>query len=201
MTKDHRKIFALVLVIASVGASGCAHQVTFQDAHYQIGAKQQAANVVAVIDQATLNNKVEIRSWMAGIANGWEVEPGDMLKQVVDIELPQMFAAYEFSTNDKEPSGTGPGLILRFTIPNYTFSDFHANVSVAVMAKARAGRLLFEKTYSAEGDTQGGKMFWGGAFAMKSAIRQSSLDAYKKIFVQLRTDLEVQMSQQVVTSR
>ena len=32
-------------------------------------------------------------------------------------------------------------------------------------------------------------MFWGGAFGMKSAIRQSSRDAYKKIFAELRADL------------
>ena len=32
-------------------------------------------------------------------------------------------------------------------------------------------------------------MFWGGAFAMKSAMRQSSFDAYKKVFAELRSDL------------
>ena len=37
--------------------------------------------------------------------------------------------------------------------------------------------LIFDKSYRGEGDTQGGKMFWGGAFAMKSAIRQSSFEA------------------------
>jgi hypothetical protein len=37
--------------------------------------------------------------------------------------------------------------------------------------------------------SQGGKMFWGGAFAMKSAVRQSSFDALKKIFSALRQDL------------
>jgi hypothetical protein len=32
-------------------------------------------------------------------------------------------------------------------------------------------------------------MFWGGAFSMKSAIRQSSIEAYQKIFRQMREDL------------
>ncbi len=49
---------------------------------------------------------------------------------------------------------------------------------------------LLEKSYTKDGDTQGGKMFWGGAFAMKSAIRQSSYDAYKKVFADLRQDLK-----------
>jgi hypothetical protein len=190
MKATYRTARALVVLLMAVAATGCAHQVSFQDAKYETSAKQQAASVVAVIDQATLENKVEVRSFMTGIAHSWEAQPGDMLKQVADIELPQMFANYEFSNTAKEPRGTGPGLVLGFAVPSYTFADFHADVSVAVVAKARGGNVLFEKTYSAQGDTQGGKMFWGGAFAMKSAIRQSSLDAYKKIFAQLRTDLE-----------
>lgn len=190
MNAVYRALRAFLMVSVAIAATGCAHQVSFQDAEYVTGAKQQAASVVAVIDQATLENTVEIRSFMTGIANSWEVQPGDMLKQVVDIELPQMFASYEFSKKDKDPRGTGPGLVLAFTVPSYEFADFHATISVAVVAKGRSGNLLFEKTYSATGDTQGGKMFWGGAFAMKSAIRQSSLDAYKQIFAQLRTDLE-----------
>lgn len=94
-------------MLVAIAATGCAHQVSFQDAKYETGAKQQAASVVAVIDQATLENKVAIRSFMTGIANSWEVQPGDMLKQVVDIELPQMFANYEFSKPTKSRAGMG----------------------------------------------------------------------------------------------
>jgi hypothetical protein len=43
-------------------------------------------------------------------------------------------------------------------------------------------------------------MFWGGAFGMKSAIRQSSLDAYKKIFAQLRADLGIAMQSRAAAS-
>jgi hypothetical protein len=38
-------------------------------------------------------------------------------------------------------------------------------------------------------------MFWGGAFGMKSAMRQSSLDAYKKVFVELRADLAAKLKE------
>ena len=75
------------------------------------------------------------------------------------------------------------------TVPSYRFADFHASVTVKVIAYSKGRQRLFERSYSAEGDTQGAKMFWGGAFAMKSAIRQSSFDAFKQVFDQLRPDL------------
>lgn len=122
----------LTLAACAVAVAGCAHQVTFERPEaYRITTPRQEASATAVIDSQTLANKVSIRAFMTGIAHDWQAEPGDMLKQVADIELPQ---------------------------------------------------------------TQGGKMFWGGAFAMKSAIRQSSLDAYKKVFAQLRADLEAALA-------
>ena len=180
----HASLAALVLL-----STGCAHQVTFdRPAPYSISAPRQATGVTAVIDQRTLANKVPISSFMTGIAHSWEVEPGDMLKQIVDIELPQMFAHYDFANSYREPSAPD-GLILELAIPSYQFEDFRAKVSVSATAYESGKRPLLKKIYSAEGESQGAKMFWGGAFGMKSAIRQSSLDAYKKIFAALRADL------------
>jgi hypothetical protein len=176
---------ALVLL-----TSGCAHQVTFdRPAPYSISAQRQNVGVTAVIDQPTLANKVPISSFMAGIANSWEVEPGDMLKQLIDIELPQMFAHYDFSNTYKEPTASVDWIVLELAIPSYQFEDFRAKVSVSVTAYEPGKRQLLKKTYSAEGESHGAKMFWAGAFGMKSAIRQSSLNAYKKVLAALRADL------------
>lgn len=182
------KIGHAVLVALALLVSGCAHQVTFERPdRYSISSPKQDVGVTAVIDQPTLTNKVPIRAFMTGIAQSWEVEPGNMLKQIADIELPQMFSQYEFSNAYKEPSTKW--ITLELAIPNYVFEDFRAKVSVTATVSEPGKRRLLQKTYSAEGETQGGKMFWGGAFAMKSAIRQSSLDAYKKVFAELRDDL------------
>jgi hypothetical protein len=192
----------VTLALLGVSLTGCiTHPVTFQDARYTTNAHRVSTTAVAVIDQQTIDNKVKISSFMTGIANNWEVEPGDMLRQVADIELPQMFSTYEFSTRDRAPPGSGPGVVIGLTIPSYSFANFHASVTVNAITKARDGHLLFEKSYQAEGAMQGGKMFWGGAFGMKSAIRQSSLDAYKQIFAQLRTDLERALSAPQLTER
>lgn len=179
-----------VAAAALLLGAGCAHQITFEKPEpYAIaGAREQAA-VTAVIDPQTLGNKVSIRAFMTGIAQEWQAEPGDMLKQVADIELPQMFSSYEFATAYREPAAGPRRIVLEMTIPSYEFTDFRAKVSVAATVYGDGRKELLRRTYTAEGESQGAKMFWGGAFGMKSAIRQSSLDAFKKIFVQLRSDV------------
>jgi hypothetical protein len=192
----------VALLVLAVSTTGCiTHRVTFQDARYVTDAHKNNASVVAVIDQDTLTRKVVIHSVMTGIGNNWEAEPGDMLKQVVDIELPQMFSDYQFSTKDQAPSGTGPGLVLGLSVSAYRFADFHAQITVNAVCKARDGRMLFEKSYDAAGSPQGGKMFFGGAFAMKSAVRQSSLAAYKEIFVKLRGDVQAALDGGTLAAR
>lgn len=182
-----KRFVVLLMGALAVLAGGCAHDVTFdRPPGYAVATPKQDAAVIAVIDRATLENRVAIRSFMTGIAHSWEAQPGDMLRQVADIELPQMFSSYELTETFKERPGA---MTLMLTIPSYRFEDFRARITVKVTAYGEGKRQLLEQTYSAEGDTQGGKMFWGGAFAMKSAIRQSSFDAFKKIFIQMRQDL------------
>ncbi|MEP7154484.1 MAG: hypothetical protein ABI905_01830 [Betaproteobacteria bacterium] len=180
---------AFLLCAVLLVLTGCAHRVAFEDVRYTIGGQRQLHTIVAVIDEATLAKVVPIRAYMTGIAQSWETQPGEMLKAVADLELPQMFERYESATRLPAADNAVRKLTLVLTIPHYDFSEFHASIRVRAVATATDGKTLFDKVYSGEGETQGGKMFLSGAFGMKSAIRQSSLDAYKKIFAQMRTDL------------
>lgn len=178
-------------LILSLGFCGCAHEVAFQDAHYDIGGTRDAHRVTVVIDSKTLASKEVINSGMAGVVNDWEVQPGEMLKQVSDIEFPQMFESYTLQTSYPAELPDADRAIIELSIVQYDFSDFHAKITIrVVVSKIEPGkRILLDRTYHGAGPSQGGKMFWGGAFSMKSAIRQSSIDAYKKIFRQIREDL------------
>jgi hypothetical protein len=189
-----RSMFPLVAFGIAALLGGCiSHDVQFQGVDYSIGAggaaKDAHSSVVVVIGAETLTKRVTIHSWMAGIGNDWDVEPGAMMSDVVLTEFPQQFADFQQVGSYVEPKG-GRALTVVLTIPEYRFADFHASVTVHAVAYGAGRRVLLDRDYPAEGFTQGAKMFFGGAFAMKSALRQSSLDAYKKIFSELRPDLQ-----------
>ena len=203
----HRTRSALLLRLASVLAcsvalfsTGCSirHTVAFDSVdtswHYRVTEQRVDAAIAVVIDRETTERAYPIRSFMAGRAHEWNAQPGLMLKQVADIELPQLFADYACVTEYNEPKQRPRRITLVLTITSFTFADFHTTVTVQANAFGPQRVALFEKKYTGEGMTQGAKMFWAGAFGMKSAIRQSTLDAYKNIFEQLRSDLRIALN-------
>jgi len=161
--------------------------VAFQDVAYSIDERQRDEPVLVLIEPAERTRTVPVRSFMAGAAHSWESEPGQMLMQVADVELPQMFARYKLV--DRLPEGDKAVHILELSVPEYRFESFRASVGVQARFTSVDGRELLERLYRADGAGRGGRMFWGGAFAMKSAMRTSSLEAFKEIFSRLRADL------------
>lgn len=170
-------------------ATGCHHDIRFEDVAYSTGSKQYDAGLVAVISPQTVGQVVTIKSWATGIANSWDARPGEMLRQIADIEFPQIAKSYRLSGQYDEPNEGASRLTVELSVPHYAFSDFHTTVVVQARVYRPGHALAFEKSYREEGDTQGGKMVGAGAFGMKSAVRQSSFDAYKKVFAKLRADL------------
>lgn len=178
-----------LLGVAFLGGCAMHHTVAFQQLNDPITTRSYADGLVAVVSPETLTEKVEIRSFMAGAGQRWDVEPGVMLRQVADAELPQMFQYYRFSSRYAVPAKGRRRITLILTVPSYGFAHFHATITVHAAAYAPGHHLLFDHDYTAEGTSQGAKMYWAGPFGMKSALRQSSLDAYHQIFQQLRGDL------------
>lgn len=170
-------------------ATGCHHDIRFEDVAYSTGSKQYDAGLVAVISPQTLGQVLTIKSWATGIANSWDARPGEMLRQIADVEFPQMVKSYKLSGQYDEPKDGASRLTVELSVPHYAFSDFHTTVVVQARVYRPGHALAYEKSYREEGDTQGGKMVGAGAFGMKSAVRQSSFDAYKKVFAKLRADL------------
>jgi hypothetical protein len=87
--------------------------------------------------------------------------------------------------------GPGDGVLV-FDLLGYVFADMGAHVSLRV-THMRGGAEVFNKVYDADGSTQGGKVFWGGVFAMKNAIHQSTKQAVDEILRRLIADLNAQI--------
>ena len=170
-------------------STGCHHDIRFEDIGYSLDQKKFDAGLIAVITPETVSQGRPIISLMTGAIHTWEAHPGEMLRQIAEIEFPQMVRYYHTATAYEEPKEGGQRLTVELSVPHYDFSDFHATVVVQAKTYGPGRVLIFDKSYRSEGDTQGGKMFWGGAFAMKSAIRQSSFQAYKSVFSKLRFDV------------
>lgn len=120
------------------------------------------------ISPATAASHYEFRSAMAGYANVWVVQFGEILDDTLQSHDVQ--AAFGKLTKS---GGDTSGGVLIFDLQSYTYVELGAHVSLKVTYR-RGNQDVFSKVYQADGTTQGGKMFWGGAFAMKNAVQQST---------------------------
>lgn len=140
------------------------------------------------LEPATQSFTYEFRAAVTGYANLWVVDFGKMLDETLSSKDVQS----AFGGLKKTPeTGLGSGDVLIFKLNKYVFEGHAATVSLSV-SLSRAGKEAFSKTYSQIGQSQGGKMFWGGAFAQKNAVQQSTKLAIDEILRQLIADLNDQ---------
>jgi hypothetical protein len=185
------------IAVAALVLSGCSikHDVVKDYPQYLVNNQSESHLPTTstassyLVTPATQAHHYEFRSAMAGYANVWVVEFGRML----DDTLQSQDVQAAFGKLAKVEDGSGTDGLLTFDLQNYTYAELGAHVSLKVTYRA-AGKDVFEKIYQADGATQGGKMFWGGAFAMKNAVQQSSKLAIDSILRQLINDLNAQSS-------
>ncbi|WP_144395272.1 hypothetical protein [Pleionea sediminis] len=136
------------------------------------------------MSKAIQSHRYEFRSFMTGSANLWIVEFGKML----DATLKSKDVQAAFNNQLSELNGENPqGSLIYFDLQNYQFIDKQAKIALKVTLKQKEN-VLFTKVYTANGNSQGGKMFWGGAFAQKNAVQQSTKVALDIILKQLIYD-------------
>ena len=182
----------IVLLAAALVMSGCSikHDVVKDYPQYLMNNQgnshlptTSSASGYAVTP-ATQANHYEFRSAMAGYANVWVVEFGRLLDDTMQSSDVQAAFGKLMKLNNSDESG---GLLV-FDLQNYSYAELGAHITLKVTYR-RGGKDVFSKVYQADGTTQGGKMFWGGAFAMKNAVQQSSKLALDHILMQLINDL------------
>jgi len=186
-----RSIF-LVVVIA-LGTSGCSIRHVIEQDYPQYLVNNTGAANLPNSDKAseyflssnTQKHSYEFRSVAAGYANLWIVEFGKMLDDtLMSADVQKAFGALQKAS---DISGDSKGVLV-FELQSYTFENFGAHISLKI-SLSRLGKVVFSKTYTQDGKTQGGKMFWAGAFGQKNAVQQSTKLALDEILRQLISDL------------
>ena len=194
MCKRVRQIVVMMAAILMISACALPHYVHSDYAQYLANNRGQTAfprisvKAYYYLDEKTQNHQKEIRSIMTGYANQWIVEFGPILDSTMQFgDIHQAFISLEKSDAPSQPND----LLLLLKLVDYRFEGFEATVNLKITATYK-GTILFEKPYEATGRSQGGKMFWGGAFGMKNAIQQSTKLALDSILSRFMSDLRDQ---------
>ncbi len=139
-------------------------------------------NTGYALTPSTASHHYEFRAMMTGAANLWVVEFGQILDQT--LQSSQVQSAFGKLTKDIDTDGNK----LLFDLVQYQFNDFSAHVELRV-TYSHSGQEVFSRSYRADGQGQGGKMLFAGAFGMKNAIQQSTKLALDEILGKLIADL------------
>ena len=198
----------LGLALAILPLTGCIHhQIAFiedenSDWHYEVVGARIGAPLVVEVSEATQAADYMFTAVTAGAANRWHARYGEMFMQVLAVELPQLAPNHTITSDSDQTSGDTSGNTagtekphrLELDVPSYLFENFAANTTVTAVLTDPQGQELLDERYSVIGESKGGRVMGAGAFGMKSAVRQSTLNAYKRVFEELREDLRAAMS-------
>lgn len=192
--RGFRPIFLVAVIVLNTSACSIRHVIEQDYPQYLLN-NTSAANLPKtdkaseyVLTPNTQQHRYEFRAAVTGYANLWIVEFGKMLDDtLMSTDVQNAFGALR---KVSDPSGISNNVLI-FDLRNYTFEDFGAHISLKI-SLSRSGQVVFSKTYTQDGKTQGGKMFWGGVFAQKNAVQQSTKLALDEILRQLISDLNTQ---------
>ncbi len=182
-----KKLAGIALIGLTLGTTACSTMVANDYPQYltnnagQVKAERLNTMAKYTISEKLMSHQFSVRSFAAGIANSWVVEAGKMLQSTLaSADYNSQFSA------DKDQ-----GLELAFDLDNYEFRNFQTYLTLKVTA-TKNGEQVLSKSYTSIGANQTSKVMWGGGFAMKNAIQQSTKLALDDVLKQLVGDLKAQ---------
>lgn len=185
------------LLISSVLITGCSikHPVSQDYNSYlsnnnDVVLPHSSLNASYSIESATLNHHYEFKSGLAGPADVWIVDFGDILQK--NLEAPYVQNA--FASLKKSTGNATDGKNIQFKLDNYVFKNHRAFVDMTITF-TQNGSTISSKKYHEEGVSQGAKMFIAGGFGMKNAVQQSTKSAIDKVLTKFINDVNSSSAQ------
>jgi len=186
LLKEKEVIDGMIILLLSL-TSGCAYHVAFKmpDSYqYETTIPLQAA---FYMNETLKGEMYHGKAWSSGIANRWDVPIGDAVNKYAVSYLPGGFASFSEinSLDEKAPYE----LLIKVDDINYYMEGQASHCDLTFVIKNSPGNEVFRKKYHADGPSGYGRVFVAGAFAQKSAIRQSTHVVMENIFKELMHDI------------
>lgn len=175
------------IVLLHFLASGCAYNVAFKapDAyHYETTIPLKAG---FSMDRRLKDLVYSGRAFSSGIANRWDVPIGDIVYTYAIAYLQNGFAGFgEIATVTDKPTYD---VLVKINAINYYMEGQAAHCDLNFVVESLTGKQVFSKKYHADGPSGFGRVIAAGAFAQKSAIRQSTHVVLENIFKDFMADV------------
>ncbi|HBO69769.1 MAG TPA: hypothetical protein DD658_06395 [Deltaproteobacteria bacterium] len=176
-----------VLVLFSVICSGCTYNVAFKKPDDFRYAEKIPIDVFFAMDRKARDLKYEGHAWSSGIANTWVVPVGDTAHEYAISYLSGAFRS--FMEIDPAAKSSSEGFLIRLDEILYRMEGQAAHSTISVSVVSPAAKEVLNKKYPEDGPSGFGRVLAGGAFAQKSAIRQSTHVVFENTFKKLVEDI------------
>lgn len=187
MIAKKRFLAMICIMVVFFLTSGCAHYVTFKKPYAYTHKETIHSKAAFYMDESEKIKMHEERSAMSGMANRWDVPIGIMVHDYAVAYLNKNFTT--FVEEDTLNLASDPEILIRLTDLEYYIAVQAAHCMLTLTVEDISGKELFKKRYSKEGPSAFARVFWGGVFAQKSAIRDSTHEALEKIFKEFIEDV------------
>ena len=191
------KTICFLLLFVSIILSGCSINHRIADDYEQYLIENQGDSILPnteleadyIIEGDLQTHKYEFRAISVGYANLWIVEFGKILdKTLQSKDVQEAFGRLTkilvTDTNDND--------LVTFELIKYEFIDYCAYVTLDISIK-KGDDVTRHKTYRADGKRQTAKMWIGGVFLMRDAIRQSTKLAIDSIISDFINDINLRL--------
>ncbi|MBU1230972.1 MAG: hypothetical protein KKA55_05940 [Proteobacteria bacterium] len=133
----------------------------------------------------TQNHYYAFTTFMGGYhITEWEVELGKVLDATLQHgELRRSFGELSKVSGPRCPAQD----LLTIEAERFVFTNCQAQLELTFTV-TREGEQILSRRYAATGLKECGKMYWGGGFAMKNAVQQSTKNALDKVLNEFARD-------------
>ncbi len=185
-----RKAWPCAAIGISILWQGCTYDVAFQKPGTYSYTEKIPIDVAFFMKETVRNKTYEGRAWSSGIANTWVVPVGDAAHEYATAYLAEAFRSFqEVKSAENVPSGN---YLVQVNDVAYWMEGQAAHSTVSASVISPNGKEVLNKKYSQDGPSGFGRVFAAGAFAQKSAIRQSTHVVFENIFKNLVGDIRTE---------